>query len=202
MNKTLKIILQVVLAIGIVVLGYLVVESIMKPVRFKKAVKQREKVVVQNLKDIRSAEIAYKEIHDTYTGSFDTLTRFIKKGEIPVVHIIQDPEDTTFTKTINDTIAYANVQDSLFQNRPDFNPAKIGTIPFSDGKKFELKTDTVKKGGVSVNVIEVKAHYKTYLHGLNEQLILNRIKSREDIDKYPGLKFGSLQEPNTDGNWE
>lgn len=202
MNKTLKTILQVVLTIGIVVLGYFVVESIMKPVRFKKAVKQRENVVVQNLKDIRSAEIAYKEIHDTHTGSFDTLTRFIKKGEIPVVHIIQDPNDTTFTKTINDTIDYVNVQDSLFQNRPDFNPAKIGTIPFSDGKKFELKTDTVKKGGVAVNVIEVKAHYKTYLTGLNEQLIINRIKSRQDIDKYPGLKFGSLKEPNTDGNWE
>ena len=202
MNKTFKIILQIALTVVIVVLAYLVVESVMNPVRFKQEKKRRENVVVQNLKDIRSAELVYKDIHDTYTDSFDTLSRFIKKGEIPVVNIIQDPEDTTYTKTINDTIDYVNVQDSLFGDRPKFNPDKIGVIPFSNGEKFQLKTDTIEKGGVSVNVIEVKTHYKSYLDGMDKQLILNHIKQREDIDKYPGLKFGSLKEPNTDGNWE
>lgn len=202
MNKTLKIILQIALAVVVVVLAYLVVESIMNPVRFKQERQRRENVVVQNLKDIRSAELAFKDIHDTYTNSFDSLSRFIKKGEIPVVNIIQDPSDTTFTKTINDTIDYVNVQDSLFSDRKNFNPDKIGVVPFSKGEKFELKTDTIEKGGVSVHVIEVKAHYNTFLTGMDQQLILNQIKKREDIDKYPGMKFGSLKEPNTDGNWE
>lgn len=202
MNKTLKTTLQIALTIVIVLLAYFVVESIMNPVRFKQERQRREEVVVQNLKDIRSAENAFKEIHDTYTDSFDTLKRFIKKGEIPVVNIIQDPTDTTYTKTINDTIDYVNVQDSIFRNRPDFKPEKINKIPFSDGEQFQLKADTIKEGGVTVNVIEVKAHYKHFLKGMDEQLILNRIKQRNDIDKYPGLKFGSLKERNTDGNWE
>lgn len=202
MNKTLKTILQIVLTIVIIGLAYLVVESVMNPVQFKQERQRREKIVVQNLKDIRKAENAYEDIHDTYTGSFDTLAKFIRNGEIPVVEIVQDPEDTTYTKTINDTIGYVVVKDSLFNNRPDFNPEKIGEIPFSDGEEFEIQTDTLERGGMEVDVIEVKAHYKTFLKGMDEQLILNQIKQREDIDKYPGLKFGSLEESSTDGNWE
>ncbi|MDZ7775568.1 MAG: hypothetical protein U5L09_08195 [Bacteroidales bacterium] len=202
MNKTLKIVLQTVLTIGVVVLGYLVYESIMEPVRFEKKVNARSERVVQNLKDIRSAERAYKGIYDEYTGSFDTLINFIKTGKIPVVFTIQDPEDTTFTKVITDTIDFVNVGDSLFKNRENYNVNNIRYIPFSGKSEFELAADTIKKGGVVVDVVEVKAHYNEYLKGLNEQLVINKIKSRKDIEKYPGLKFGSLKEPSTDGNWE
>lgn len=202
MNKTLKIVLQTVLTIGILVLGYLVYESIMEPVRFNKNLKSRSNKVVQRLKDIRNAEIAYKGINDSYTGSFDTLINFVRNGEIPVVYIIQDPEDTTFTKTIADTIDYINVQDSLFGKRKPFYVDSLRYIPYSNGEEFELQADTIKKGGVEVDVVEVKAHYKSFLKGLDRQLVINQIKTKEDIDKYPGLKFGSLKEPSTDGNWE
>ncbi len=202
MNKTLKIVLQTVLTIGILILGYLVYESIMEPVRFKKNLEDRSEKVVQRLKDIRNAQIAYKGIYDSYTGSFDTLINFVENGEIPVVYIIQDPDDTTFTKTIADTIDFINVEDSLFGNRRHFSADSLRYIPFSRGEEFELQADTIKKGGVEVDVVEVKAHYKAFLKGLEEQLIINQIKTKEDIDKYPGLKFGSLKEPSTDGNWE
>lgn len=202
MNKTLKIVLQTVLTIGILVLGYLVYESIMEPVRFKKNLQDRSDKVVERLRDIRSAQTAYKGINDSYTGSFDTLINFVKNGEIPVVYIIQDPDDTTFTKTIADTIDYINVEDSLFGKKRHFHADSLRYIPFSRGEEFELQADTIKKGGVEVDVVEVKAHYKTFLKGLEEQLIINQIKKKEDIDKYPGLKFGSLKEPSTDGNWE
>ncbi|MGM0567099.1 MAG: hypothetical protein ACQESX_10115 [Bacteroidota bacterium] len=202
MNKTLKIVLQTALTIAIVVLAYLVYESIMTPVRFERAVDQRTEKVVQNLKDIRAVERSYKSIHDEYTGSFDTLIDFIKNGEIPVVYTVQDPDDTTFTKVITDTIDYINVGDSLFKDRADYNIQNIRYIPFSDKKEFELQADTIDKGGVVVNVVEAKAHYRDFLKGLEEQLITNKIKSREDVEKYPGLKFGSLKDPSTDGNWE
>lgn len=202
MNKTLKIVLQTVLTIGILVLGYMVYESIMEPVRFKSSLEKRSQKVVQRLKDIRSAEIAYKGINESFTGSFDTLINFVKNGEIPVVYIIQDPDDTTFTKTIADTIDYVNVEDSLFGHRAHFYVDSLRYIPFSKGSEFELQADTIEKGGVEVDVIEVKAHYKEFLKGLNNQLIVNQIKTKEDIDKYPGLKFGSMKDPSTDGNWE
>jgi hypothetical protein len=40
------------------------------------------------------------------------------------------------------------------------------------------------------------------MKGLDKQLVLNLTKSKEDLDRYPGLKVGSMSEPSTDGNWE
>ena len=109
-NNVVKILLLVV----IIVLAYLVYESVMRPVRFNKEVNKRSEAVIQNLKDIRSAQLAYKTIHHSYTGSFDNLVDFLRNGEIPVVKMVPDPEDTTFTKTITDTLGYIPVIDSLF----------------------------------------------------------------------------------------
>jgi len=108
-------IIKIVLFVVIVILAYLVVESFMKTVRFDKEQRRRANVVIENLKDIRAAQFAFKSMHGKYAHNFDTLIDFLSTGEIPVVKIIPDPEDTTFTKTINDTIAYVLVKDSLFK---------------------------------------------------------------------------------------
>lgn len=197
-----KAIIQIVLVIIIIVLGYFVYESVMGPVRFNQKKELREDAVIKRLKDIRSAQIAYKNLHDNYAASFDTLINFIKNDDIPVVKIVPDPEDTTFTKTINDTIAYIKVVDSLFSGRQNFKPSGLRYIPFSDNETFKLDAAQIEKGGLEVDVFEASAHYNTFLEGLNKQLIINLIKSRKDIDRFPGLKVGSMQEPSTDGNWE
>ncbi|MEA3504470.1 MAG: hypothetical protein U9R32_04660 [Bacteroidota bacterium] len=197
-----KTIIQLVLSVIIIGLGYMVYESIMAPVRFNKSVDKRSAVVVQHLKDIRSAQIAYKGVYGKYIGSFDTLIDFVENGSIPVLNIIPDPNDTTFTKTIVDTIAFVKVSDSLFRDRGMNGVQHVRYVPFSKNIEFNLNAGEIVKGGVKVNVIEVKAKYEDMLIGLNEQLIINKIKSLEDIEKYPGLRFGSMTEPTIDGNWE
>ncbi len=198
----MKIVIQLVLLVVIVVLGWFVYESIMEPVKFKEEKQAREEMVVQNLKDIRSAQYYYKHANKQYTDSFDSLVEFVKLGEIPVVKIIPDPEDTTFVRTINDTVGFVSVMDSLFGNRANFNVASLGIIPYSDGKFFELHSGSIERGGVEVAVFEAKAHYKTYLKGMDEQAIINIVAAKEDIERFPGLKVGSMTEPSTDGNWE
>lgn len=199
MKKTL---LQIVLIIVAIVLGYYTYDSIMEPVRFNKEKKAREKLVVQYLKDIRSAQFIYKQLNNKYTGSFDTLIHFMDSAEIPVVKMIPDPNDTTFTLTINDTVGYVKVADSLFHNQPKIDYHNINIIPFSNGDTFDMKAGVIKKGGVQVNVFEVKAPYTSILKGMDEQLVINLIASRKEIKKYPGLKVGSMEDPSTDGNWE
>ncbi len=199
MKKTL---FQIVLIILAIVLGYYTYDSIMEPVRFNKEKKAREKLVVQYLKDIRSAQFIYKQLNNKYTGSFDTLIHFMDSAEIPVVKMVPDPNDTTFTLTINDTVGYVKVADSLFHNQPKIDYRNINLIPFSGGKQFEMKAGVIKKGGVQVNVFEVKAPYTEILKGMDEQLVINLIASRKEIKKYPGLKVGSMEDPSTDGNWE
>jgi len=199
MKKTL---LQIVLITIAIVLAYITYSSIMEPVRFNKQKKFREKIVVQYLKDIRSAEFIYKQLNNKYTGSFDTLINFMDSAEIPVVKIIPDPHDTTYTLTINDTVGYVKVADSLFHNRPTVDYHHINLIPFSEGEAFQLKAGNIKKGGVHVNVMEIKAPFTAFLKGLDKQMIVNLIASRKEIKKYPGLKVGSMEEPSTNGNWE
>lgn len=196
-----KVILQVVLFIAIVVLSYFVYESIMEPVRFEAEKTKRETVVVNKLKDIRSSQLIYRQMKGSFTGSFDTLKQFLEIAEIPVVKIVPDPTDTTFTKTINDTIGYIKVKDSLFSKK-SYTIDQLAIVPFSNGALFEMDADTIERGGVNVNVFEVKTPYTTYLQGLDKQTVFNLTSKMEDIEKYPGLKVGSMVEPSTNGNWE
>ncbi|NTV84430.1 MAG: hypothetical protein HGA23_09050 [Bacteroidales bacterium] len=201
MNRKYTII-KVVLSIIIVVLAYLIYESIMRPVRFNSATSTREDKVIARLIDLRTSQQFFKREHNRYTKSFDTLITFLTKGEIPVVKMIPDPNDTTFSKTISDTLGYVKVADSLFHKRTNFVLDSLRYIPFAGGEQFELAAGIVDRSGIKVSVYEIKAHYSTFLKGLDRQLVINLIKSKEDIERYPGLKVGSMDEPSTDGNWE
>lgn len=196
-----KILIQVVLLVIIVVLGYFVFESIMEPVRFDKERRERQKVVVEKLKDIRNSQLIFRRVNGSYANDFDTLIKFVEVAEIPVVKMIPDPEDTTFTKTINDTVGYIKVADTLFANKK-YSIDELALIPYAQGDQFEMSADTIERGGVEVFVFEAKAHFNTFMKGMDEQTVRNIIAKAEDLEKYPGLKVGSLTEPSTDGNWE
>lgn len=194
-------IIQVVLLLVIIVLAYLVYDSINTPLKFNAAKDLRGKTVIQDLKDIRSGQLIFKKMHNEYAANFDTLMQFLREGQIPIVKKIHDPEDTTFTRTINDTLGYICVADSLYGKKLHFILDSLPYIPMS-GVMYTIDAGEVEKGGLKVHVFEASAHYSDILKGLDNQLIINLIKSRKDIEKYPGLKVGSMQEPSTDGNWE
>lgn len=197
----IRLILRISLTIIIIVLGYLVVESIMGPVRFQKEHRHRKDIVVSRMKDLRAIQLTYRSLNNSYAGNFDTLLDFLKNSKIPVVKIVPDPTDTTFTKTISDTIAFIRAADTLLKHA-SYPPDSLPFIPFSGGAKFELDAGRIDRGGVMVNVFEAKAHLNTFLKGLDEQLLRNLIASEEQINRFPGLKVGSMTEPSTDGNWE
>jgi hypothetical protein len=196
-----RIIIQIVLLLVIIVLAYFVYQSVNKPLLFNAQKDKREALVIQDLKDIRSGQLLYKKMHDMYAKDFDTLLMFLREGEIPIVKKVPDPEDTTFTKTINDTIGYIIVADSLYGHRAHFELDSLPWIPGA-GVMYALDAGEVEKGGLNVHVFEASAHYNDILKGMDKQSIINLIKARKDIDKYPGLKVGSMLEPSTDGNWE
>lgn len=187
-------IIQIVLLIVMIVLGYFVWETIQTPVRFNREKDFRTEIVVQNLRDIRAVQQAYRALNDTFHPNIDSLARFLVEGQIPVVNIIFDPTDTLLVRTINDTIGFVSVADSLFGRRPNFRPAEFAFIPFSDGKKFEMDARRIERGGVRVPVFMAKARKEYYLRGMDETMI--RQPSVRD------LIVGSLEEPTTDGNWE
>jgi len=81
-------VIQVLFTLLIFVLGYLIVESIMEPIRFNRLVAEREQASINRLKDIREAQKAYKDVYKRYTGSFDTLIAFLHTDSFSVVKAI------------------------------------------------------------------------------------------------------------------
>lgn len=200
-NKKLTFI-NIGLVVVAVFLVYLVFDSIRQPVVFENTRREREIKVVQSLKDIRSTQVLFKQTYNRYTADFDSLIEYVKTGELPVVHIIADPTDTTFTKTINDTVGHIKVIDSLFGKRESFDINTLRIVPFSEGVEFEMQAGAIRRGGLKVAVFEAKTPYGSYLWDLDPQRVNNLRAEQEDLDKYAGLKVGSMDEPSTSGNWE
>lgn len=200
-NKNLPII-NIALTLVACLLAYLVFDSIRQPVAFENTRKEREIKVVQSLKDIRSTQTLFKQTYNRYTANYDSLIEYVRTGELPIVNMIPDPEDTTFTKTINDTVGYIKVIDSLFNSRENFDVNSLRIVPFSQNVAFEMQAGYIMRGGLKVAVFEAKTPYSSYLWDLDPQRVNNLRAEQEDLDKYAGLKVGSMDEPSTSGNWE
>ncbi|RMG83873.1 MAG: hypothetical protein D6707_00225 [Bacteroidetes bacterium] len=187
-------------------LAYLDYRSIKDPIDFMKEREKRSKYVIQGLKDIRAAELAYKSQKGVYTGSLDTLVNFVKYDSLLVIKAFGTVPDTlTEEKAVElgivrrDTV-FIPVQDSIFSKYQQkdrvfpFVADSLPYIPFSGGEKYILKADFIEQGRVKVSVFEAVAPKELYLKGLEEYG--NLIRQSKD------LKVGSLDSPSTAGNWE
>ncbi|GAF04059.1 hypothetical protein [Saccharicrinis fermentans] len=209
----MKTVIQIVLVLAIIALAYLCVDSIQRPIRFIKEHKLRSKAVINNLKDIRTAQIAYKSINDRFTGSFDTLIDFVKHDSLKLVKKEGSLSDSlieagwTEEKALKvgmikrDTIL-VSVLDSLFGKQYPIDSLRY--IPFTNKEEFAMGAGVVETGsGVKVKVFEAKVHNNVYLNGLEQQEIDNLSDKTLKLERYPGLKVGSLTETNNNaGNWE
>jgi len=211
MKKGLSIVINIILFAIIVFLAWQVVKSIQAPIKFGNEQKAREAKVVERLIDIRNAEVLYKNANNKYTANFDSLILFCQNAEIPIVKIVPDPTDTTFTRTINDTIGYVKVMDSIKSKREDFNINDIKFVPFSNPQQqFELESGNIDRNGIKIPVFEARTPYEVYLATPGtafsekewKQRVDNAKAEKESINRYAGLKVGSLEEATTDGNWE
>ena len=230
MNKAVKITLTYILLPAVIIfLAVITVKSVMEPVEFNKEKAAREKVAIQQLKDIRDLQVAYKSVNGKFVSTFDSLQTFYKTGNMKVVMKIGSMDDslavanTKALKKRNPKItpeqmlklseegqrlvftieSEVPVRDTLFNNRPDFNIATIGTIPFSGGQPVVMACTIKMVSGVPVPLFEAEMPYKALLLGLDNQLRINLDDERIKTDRYPGLKVGSITAPNNNaGNWE
>src|SRR6056297_1684047 len=75
--KKAKPIINVLLWVLIIFLGYKTYMSVYKEIQFNQLKVERYKVVIDQLVDIRDSQLAYKEVNGEYAGNFDKLVRFI-----------------------------------------------------------------------------------------------------------------------------
>lgn len=137
-------------AIGLAVV---LVKNIKSKVDDDMQIERQEKLVINKLKMIRDAEIAYLSTNGKYTGSFDTLISFIDTGSIYITQRTEEIKMLAYgaeeiTVTI-DTIGKVSVKDSVFVVREALLNLTAGTI-----KELNMtEGGTVKKGKIIARIV-------------------------------------------------
>ena len=228
MNILKKLGTYLVLPLIIIGLAYLVVDSVMEPMRFAKAQEDREAVGIQRLKDIRDLQVAFKTEYGHFSPTIDSLKMFYNTGKIRVVMQIGSQDDSVavantqalkrrrprikpeemlalYEKGEKLVFQIENdlpVKDTLFHSRADFNIDSLAFIPFS-GDSVILRSTVKKVSGVQVPLFEACMPYRSLLKGLDNQLRINLDADMRDRGRYEGLQVGSITAPNNNaGNWE
>lgn len=205
-----KIILQICLIAAIILLGFWLYDIFKTPIEFQNVREFREGAVVERLKDIRTAERAYRTRYGKFTGSFDTLISFIKNDSL-VVEMSTGSEDDSaaVAKGLVKKVKYfVAVKDTLFPE--GFVAEDICFVPYSveasgEPIQFELGADVITtESKVVVPVFAAFAPYTSFLGDLDKQELINYRDLRVNtLKKEDGLKVGSLETANNEaGNWE
>jgi hypothetical protein len=210
----MKTVLQISLFIVAVVLAFFIYKSIQRPIQFEKAKKARYDATVERLKDIRKAELAYKDVYGKFTGSWDTLINFVMHDSVINIRKVGELTDSMVEAKISEKKAIqmgliirdsirVSALDAIFGKGYDAKSLKYVPVP-GEPTEFHLGATVIITGsGIGVPVFQAKAHNNVILRGLDPQLVINLNDQRRTNEKYPGLMVGSLTETvNNAGNWE
>ena len=191
-------------------LVYFIYSAIDSPIEFNKIKNERYLKVIDRLKDIRNAQIAYKSVNGIYSDNFDSLISFIDSAQFTII----EKRDSSYMQydrvyridmlrevIVTDTLGFVSVRDSLFKDNLDYK--YMASVPI-DGvdSKFQLKADIIDKNGYNVPVFEVRVSKDLILYDQNKDLITQE-KEIVSVDGVNGpfLILGSMSDVSTNGNW-
>lgn len=211
----MKKIAQILLAVVIIAFVYVIYQQISTPIRFENEMKSKSAQVIERIKDIRTAERAYKSKYQKFTADWDTLANFILNETLEMERKLVDEDDSVglallkkqgkknvekFTVAVIDTI---------------FSPKKLTKeeilnmryIPTTNNQaEFILEAGQITtESKIVIPVVECRAPYIKFLDTITyRQEIINKIDDDvNNFNRYPGIKFGSMDAGNNEaGNWE
>ena len=191
-------------------LVFAIYQSINSPIEFNKVKNERYLKVIDRLKDIRNAQVAFKSVNGIYSNSFEELVKFVDSAQFTIVQ----KRDSSYMQydriyridmlrevIVIDTLGYVSVKDSLFSNTDSYK--FMASIPIEGvDNKFNLKADIIDKNGYNVPVFEVRVSKDLILFDQNKDLIAQE-KQTVSVDGVngPDIVLGSLSDVSTNGNW-
>ena len=207
----MKIGIQVFLWVASIFFAYKIYDSINGPLQFNQKKNERYATVIDRLKDIRSAQIAYKDVKGVFSNNFDSLIEFVDKGHFTLI----EKRDSSFLEydriyridmlrevVVVDTLGTVEVKDSLFKNSDEYKEMAFIPINGVNGQKFEIASKVIDKNGYKVPVFEVKVKKSVILFDQNKDLIKQENETiAVDGVNGPEIVLGSLTTVSTNGNW-
>ncbi len=211
----MKLIIQIVLWIAIIFLGWSLYNSVTSTTRFNKLKEDRYRQVIAKLKDIQSAQLAHQEVTGGFTGSFDSLVQFIDTAQFAITQR-RDSSTPDIEKNkaygldpleggyfidliITDTLGFKSIKDSLFAGSDHYK--NMMKVPNSE-ENFEMKAGKLDKSGFMYSVFEAKVSKDVVLAGQDKNFIAQE-KQTNAVDGVNGpyIKVGSMDDVDTSGNW-
>ncbi len=198
----------------IIALGYLTVMSVYGPIKFNKLKEKRYTKVIKNLKDIREAQLAHRQVKGTFAGNFDDLVNFIDTAQFTLTQrrdsSVVDAVLTeryggvpTFKDTvIVDTLGYRPVKDSLFKGSNRYKT--MMNVPVEGANaKFKLNAGFLNQNDINIPVFETFVKKSIVLFDQDKNLVdqENQVLSSVVGVKGDAIKIGSMDEVDTNGNW-
>ena len=192
------------------VLVYQIYQSINSPIKFNQVKNERYLKVIDRLKDIRNAQVAFKSVNGIYSSSFDELIKFVDSAQFTIVQ----KRDSSYMQydrvyridmlrevIVIDTLGYVSVKDSLFSSNDSYKEMAYVPIDGVD-EQFKLKADIMDKNGYNVPVFEVRVSKDLILFDQSRDLITQE-KQTVSVDGVngPDIVLGSLSDVSTNGNW-
>ncbi len=210
-----KKLIQLVLAVVILGLVYVIYGQISTPIIFEKEVAQKKAQVIDRIKDVRAAERAFKTKYQHFTADFDSLINFVLNEELELERKIVDDDDSVGLAQLK-KMGKKNVEkftiaviDTIFAPKvlTEQDVRNLRYIPGTNNEReFILEAAQLTTGsGVVVPVVECRAPYKLFLDTIAyRQQVINFIDNEvNNFNRYAGVKFGDIENANNEaGNWE
>ena len=207
----MKLGIQVALWIASIFFAYKIYDSISGPITFNKTKIKRYSKVINVMKDIRTAQIAHKDVKGIYANNFDSLIKFVDEGIFTLIEK-RDSSYLEYDRTyridmlrevvVVDTLGFVPVKDSLFQTSDRYR--RMANIPIEglQDSVFQINSDVINKNGYNVPVFEVKISKNTLLFDLDGDLVKQENETIS-VDGVNGseIVLGSLTNVSTNGNW-
>lgn len=178
-SKTKTIIMLALLAVNIV-LGYLIYNTIIGDVRRQAEIESVDEQVIEKLKLIRDAQVAYRQINGKYAADFPTLINGIKNGKIAKYKKSGDKDKNPDAVVRIDT-TYVDAMTEVFKTQ-EYPIENLGLVPPGDTATFKMEIGSVVKNDVKLPTFQV-----TDPHPFNPERT---------------LQVGSLYDAIDFGNWE
>ena len=207
----MKIGIQIVLWVASIFFAYKIYDSINGPIKFNEEKNVRYAKVINRLKDIRTAQIAHRDVKGVFSNNFDSLIKFIDEGQFTLI----EKRDSSFLEydrtyridmlreiIVIDTLGTVPVKDSLFGTSLSYKNMAFIPIEGVDDQKFEIAAKVIDKNGYKVPVFEVKVKKNVILFDQNKDLTKQENETiAVDGVNGPEIILGSLSNVSTNGNW-
>jgi hypothetical protein len=180
MNSKTKTIVMLVLLVVNIGLAIGIYKLIIGDVRKQAKIEKIDDLVIDKLKVIRNAQVAYRQMNGKFAPDFPTLISGMKNGRVAEYKKSGDKDKDPNAIVRLDTI-YTDAMEYVFKSY-DYPVDKLGLVPPADTATFIMATGNITKNAVTLPTFEVKDPYP--------------------FNPSRTLKVGSLDDAIDFGNWK